>query len=214
LAPLGKIKIYMRSPRDTLVASCVGDEVSEMNAKKRKTILRTIRLSEDIDNLLERDAQEQSISTNALISKIMTRYAEWDRIIEKTSGVTVSSLLIKALLNEISDQELEEIAKDSGVKAVKDLAMISLGKEDLDTVLETVALIGKYSTGVRASVPASVESKVDGRYVLTLHHDWGPKGGVLFRSLLENIVRNDLGRPPKISVTDDVVTVSFSKLPK
>lgn len=185
-----------------------------MSVRKKKTILRTIRLSEDINDLLERDAQEQNISANALISKIMTRYVEWDRIIEKTSGVTISSLLFRALLNEISDQKLEEIAKDFGVKVVKDLAMMAFGKEDLDTVLKTLLLIGKYSTGVRASAPVSVESKVDGRYVLTLHHDWGPKGSALFRSLFDYLVRNELGRQPTISVTDDAATVSFPKLSK
>jgi len=185
-----------------------------MSVKKRKTILRTIRLSENINDLLERDAQEQNISANALISKIMTRYVEWDRIIEKTSGVTISSLLFRALLNEISDQKLEEIAKDFGVKVVKDLAIMAFGKEDLDTVLKTLLLIGKYSTGVRASAPVSVESKVDGRYVLTLHHDWGPKGSVLFTSLFDYLIRNELGRQPTINVTDDAVTVSFPKLSK
>jgi hypothetical protein len=89
--------------------------------------------------------------------------------------------------------------------------MNTIGKEDLDTVLKTLFLIGKYSTGVRASAPVSTESKVDGRYVLTLHHDWGPKGSVLFTSLFDNLVRNELGRQPKISVTDDIVTVSFPK---
>jgi hypothetical protein len=185
-----------------------------MSVRKKKTILRTIRLSEDIDDLLERDAQEQNISANALISKIMTRYVEWDRIIEKTSGVTISSLLFRAIINEVSDQKLEEIAKDFGVKVVKDLAMMAFGKEDLDTVLKTLLLIGKYSTGVRASAPVSVESKVDGRYVLTLHHDWGQKGSVIFRSLFDHLVRNELGRHPTISVTDDAVTVSFPKLSK
>jgi hypothetical protein len=185
-----------------------------MSVRKKKTILRTIRLSEDTDKVLERDSQEQNISTNSLIGKIMTRYVEWDRIIEKTSGVIISSLLFRELLNELSDQELEEIAKDFGVKVVKDLAMMAFGKEDLDTVLKTLLLIGKYSTGVRASAPVSVESKADGRYVLTLHHDWGPKGSVLFRSLFDYLVRNELGNQPTVSVTDDAVTVSFPKLSK
>jgi hypothetical protein len=185
-----------------------------MKGKRRKTILRTIRLSEDTDSVLERDAQEQNMSVNALISKIMTRYVEWDRIIRKTSGVTISSLLFRAVLNEISDQKLEGIAKDFGVKVIKDLAMMMFGKDDLDTLLKTCSLLGKYSTGVRGSEPVSVESKIDGRYVLTLHHDWGPKGSVLFRSFFDNVVRNELGRQPTISVTDDAVTVNFPRLRK
>ena len=84
-----------------------------MSAKKKKSILRTIRLSEDTDDLIENDAQEQNISANALIGKIMTRYAEWGRFIEKTSYVTIASPLFRALIGEVSDQKLEEIAEDS-----------------------------------------------------------------------------------------------------
>jgi hypothetical protein len=185
-----------------------------MSAKRKKTILRTIRLSEDVDSVLERDAQEKNISTNALVSKIMAHYVEWDRIIEKTSGAYMSSLLFRALLNEVSDQKLEEIAKDAGAKVVKDLAMMEFGKENLDALLKTWLLICKYNTALRASAPSSVESKVDNQYVLTLHHDWGPKGSVLLGSYFDNLVRNKLGKQPTISVTDDAVTVSFPKLPK
>jgi hypothetical protein len=96
-----------------------------MSTKKKKTILRTIRLSEDVDALLERNSQDQNISTNTLIGKIMTRYVEWDRIIEKTSGVIISSLLFRALINEICDEKLEEIGKDAGAKVVKDIAMMA-----------------------------------------------------------------------------------------
>ena len=82
-----------------------------MNAKKKKTILRTIRISEDIDAMLENDATEQNISANALISKIMIRYVEWDRVIEKTSHLTVYSPLFKALLNEIVTKNLKRSQK-------------------------------------------------------------------------------------------------------
>ena len=40
-----------------------------MTGKRRKTVLRTIRLSEDIDTIPEEEARAQNISTNALIGK-------------------------------------------------------------------------------------------------------------------------------------------------
>lgn len=156
-----------------------------MSAKrKKKTILRTIRLSEDIDNLLENDAEEQNVSTNALISKIMTRYVEWDRFIEKTSFVIISSPLFRALISEINDQKLEEIGRNFIDKVVRELAMVEFGKTDFDTLINTVSLIGKYDTGIHASTPSSTEGRVDGQGIITLYHDWGPKGSTLFKRLL------------------------------
>ena len=184
-----------------------------MSAKKKKTILRTIRLSEDTDNLLEKDSQEQNLSANALISKIMTRYVEWDRVIDRTSYIVISSLLFKALINEIDDQKLEEIGKNIVAQAIKELAMVEFGRSDFDTLLNTLFLIGKYDTGLIASAPLS-DNKVDSQYNITLRHDWGPKGSVLLRGYLENLVRNELGRQPAINATDEVIAVSFPKLTK
>jgi hypothetical protein len=177
-----------------------------MSAKK-KTVLRTIRISEDIDVLLERDAQEKNISANSLISKIMVQYVEWDRIVEKIGSISVSHLLFRALINEISDEKLEEVARDFAVKEVKNIAMWSFGKTDFDSLLKALFLIGKYSI----SAPLSVEVKVDNQYIISLHHDWGTKGVVFFKSFLSNFVRNELGMQPTIGVTKDIVTASFPK---
>ena len=92
--------------------------------------------------------------------------------------------------------------------------MLMFGKTDFNTPLKTIFLIGKYDTGIQSSAPPSVESKVDGRCVLTLYHDWGPKGAVLFRIYLDSLVRSELGKQPTISVTDDVITVNFPSLSK
>ena len=185
-----------------------------MSAKKKKTILRTIRLSEDVDGLLESDAQEQNISTNALISKIMTRYAEWDRITEKIDYVSISNLFFRALISEISDEKMEEIARHVVTKTIKNIAMLESGKTDFDTLLRTVLLVSKYGLNVRTNAPLPVDTKSDGQYVLTLYHDWGPKGVIFFRSYFDALIRNELGKQPTISVSNDVITVSFPKLSK
>ena len=185
-----------------------------MSTKKKKTILRTIRLSEEIDDVLEGDAQGQNVSANALISKIMARYVEWDRVIDKTSFIIISSMLFRALMNEISDQKLDEIGKNVVSKAVKEFAMVEFGKADFDTLLNAWFLLSKYNTGLRVSAPSSGDSKVDSQCTVTTYHDWGLKGGILLRGYFDNLVRNELGKQPTISVTDDVVTVSFPKLSK
>ena len=185
-----------------------------MSAKKKKTILRTIRLTEEIDNILERDAEEQNLSANALISKIMTRYMEWDRVIDKTSYIILSSMLYRALINEVSDQKLEEIGRNFVSEAVKEFAMVEFGKTDFDTLMKAFLLISKYDTGMRASAPLLAESKTESRLTLTVYHDFGLKGSIVLKGYFDSLVRNELGRQPTISVTDDVITVNFSSLSK
>jgi predicted HicB family RNase H-like nuclease len=51
--------------------------------KKQKTTTRTLRFSEDLNKILDRDSKDKGVSTNSLISSILTKYAEWDRYTEK-----------------------------------------------------------------------------------------------------------------------------------
>ena len=178
-----------------------------MTGKRRKTILRTIRLSEEIDNLLEKDAQEQNISTNALVGKIMTRYVEWDRAVEKFDFVSFSNTFFVALLNEVSDEKIQEMASQEAIRQIKNQAMWDFGKTDFDMLLKTIILRGKY--GIASHL--SIESWGEGNYVLTLHHRWGPKGVVFFRSFFDSLIRGEVGVKPTIDVADNVLAISFQK---
>jgi hypothetical protein len=184
-----------------------------MSVKKKKTILRTIRVSEELDSLIEKDAEDQNISANALITKIMTRYAEWQRHIEKTSYVLIPSALFTAILKEVSDEKIAEIAKTILPTVINNLAMLEFGKTDFDSVLKTIFLISKYETGLRTSVSTPTEAK-DGKHTLTLYHDWGPKGSLLFKNYLDSLIRDETGKSPAANVTDDVVTINYSRSPK
>jgi hypothetical protein len=179
----------------------------DMTGKRRKTILRTIRLSEEIDNLLESDAQEQNISTNSLVGKIMTRYVEWDRAVEKLDFVSFSNAFFVALLNEVSDEKIQEMASQEAIRQIKNQAMWDFGKTDFDVLLKTIILRGKY--GIASHI--SVESWGEGNYVITLHHRWGPKGVVFFRSFFDSFIRGELGVKPTIDGADNVLAISFQK---
>jgi biotin-(acetyl-CoA carboxylase) ligase len=52
-------------------------------AAGKKTLLRIIRITQELEDLLQKDAKLKRISVNALISSIMTKYAEWDRYRER-----------------------------------------------------------------------------------------------------------------------------------
>ena len=178
-----------------------------MKGKRSKTVLRTIRLSEEIDDLLERDAREQNISTNALIAKIMTRYVEWDRVVGKLDFVSFSNTFFRALLNEVRDERIQEMASQEAIRQIKNQAMWDFGKADFDTLLKAIILRSKYGIGSHISV----ESRGEGDCVITLHHNWGAKGVVFFRSFFDSLIRGELRSQPAIDVSEDVLTVSFHK---
>jgi hypothetical protein len=57
---------------------------------EKKTLLRTIRITHELEDILQRDAKFKRISVNALISSIMTKYAEWDRYRERFDAIVLN----------------------------------------------------------------------------------------------------------------------------
>ena len=50
------------------------DESFDMVRENKKTVLRTIRLSKGLDELLQKDAHSKRITVGALVSTILTKY--------------------------------------------------------------------------------------------------------------------------------------------
>jgi hypothetical protein len=47
-----------------------------MVRENKKTVLRTIRLSKGLDDLLQKDADSKRISVGAFVSTILTKYSQ------------------------------------------------------------------------------------------------------------------------------------------
>jgi hypothetical protein len=178
--------------------------VTKLSLRKKKTILRTIRLTEEVDDLLEKDAQKQTMSVNALISKIMTKYVEWDSHVEKLGYVSIANSMLKRLMDAVSDEGLEKIARDfSDDQRVRTIALWAFRKVSTETILQTISLVGKYG-GVWLT-----DVKCDGECVITFHHALGAKGSTFTKYYVDSLVKNEFGTKPKIEATNDAVIVSF-----
>ena len=62
-----------------------------------KSTTRTIRNPQKLDKLLEKDADNKRVSTNSLVSSIITKYAEWDRYSELLQFVSLPPDMLKLL---------------------------------------------------------------------------------------------------------------------
>ena len=60
-----------------------------------------MRIPNYINSLLEKDADSKGVSVNALISMIMTKYAEWDRYTERFGSITIKLQAFREMLEEI-----------------------------------------------------------------------------------------------------------------
>ena len=103
-----------------------------MVRENKKTVLRTIRLSKGLDELLQKDANSKRITVGALISTILTKYSQQDRYTEKFEMITLRQETIKAILEATEDEALIRKAREIGAKIPKEFLMFWFKKQILN----------------------------------------------------------------------------------
>ena len=94
-----------------------------MPREDKKTVLRTIRLSKGLDELLQRDANSKRITVGALISAILTKYSQWDRYTEKFDMITFRHETLRAILETTEDEALIRKGREIGTKIPREFLM-------------------------------------------------------------------------------------------
>jgi hypothetical protein len=172
---------------------------------RKNTTLRTIRLTRDLDNLLQKDAKSKRISTNSLLTSIIVKYAEWDRYAEKLGLVSLTRADTKSILRDIDDNKLSQIGQDLGKRAFKEFNMLWFKKIDVEKALEGISLWCKYTAN------AEYDLETDGRnYTITLHHEVGEKWSNLLGHLVSQGIKTELGLPnTKLDFTNSLIIIKF-----
>jgi hypothetical protein len=179
--------------------------LQKRDSDSRKTVLKTMRIPNYINSLLEKDADSKGVSVNALISMIMTKYAEWDRYVERFGSITIKLQAFREMLEEIDEVKLADIASRSGSRFPKEFVLFRFKRANLDTYLEALKLMCKYKGYARYEL----ESDESG-YTVILVHDLGEKWSNFLRHVVEGGMRSITGIVPKFEVSQDSLIVRIT----
>jgi superfamily I DNA and RNA helicase len=165
-----------------------------MFKENKKTVLRTIRLSKGLDELLQKDGNSKRITVGALISTILTKYSQWDRYTEKFDMITFRHETLRAILEATEDEILVRKAREIGAKIPREFLMFWFKKTDLESYLRYLELLCNYGGFAR------YELEVDGRsYVITLHN-MGGKWSLFLKYVIEEGILSTIGIMPRFEV--------------
>ena len=167
--------------------------------KKPKTLIRSVRITKELDNLLEKDAKAKGVSVNSLISMIMTKYAEMDRYNERFGTITLRREGFRSILEAIEDDKITNIAKEIGTQIPKQFLLFWFKKMSLETYLKYLSLVCKYSGFAEYEVDSN-EEETD--YIITLIHNVGEKWSIFLKNWLEQ------GMKTTIAIVSTVFDVS------
>lgn len=158
-----------------------------MKANNKESILRTVRLTPEIDEILQKDALEKRVSVNSLIISIMRKYAEWDRYTDRFGYISVSKDLFNSILQATDDTKLNREALQLGLRQPKESILFFFHELNLDTFLEYVKLSCKYGHIAEYEI-----GKQDSEYIVRIHHDLGYKWSSFLETCIGQTIRNQL----------------------
>jgi predicted DNA binding CopG/RHH family protein len=170
--------------------------------KRVKTVLRTIRLSEELETKLEKLASEKGIAMNALVSSALTKYALWDHLTERFGFVTISKTLFKDFVDSADPEKLQELASTHRPQVMKDMMLFWFQDVNVDNFLEFLTRRGRYGLDVK------VEIKREGNNLtLIVTHDFGLPYTKFLRTALDAEFRTLFKIVPTIDTTESSVMV-------
>jgi hypothetical protein len=187
----------------------VGKDVRK--ARKKRTLLKTIRITQELDDLLQKDAKVKRVSVNALISMIMTKYAEMDRYNEKFATITLKRESLKAMLDCMTGDEIRDIAQEMGSRIPKEFMLLWFKRVNLESYLEYLSLICRYNGFAEYEVEGA--NKPEGKsteYSITMVHDMGEKWSTFLLEVIDTGMRNILGIRPSFDISKNSVVARFS----
>ena len=170
----------------------------------KKTVVRAIRITEELDGILRQEADSKNINVSSLIQSIFTRHVEWDRYTEKFVYYAIPSGRFKTLVEATDEKPILGTDSDSLAKEMKAFSLFWFKEFTADTFLRSIALNSKYGRHYDCQI-----SKNGKEATVSIHHTLGKK----WSSILSNQYRGALkmlGITPEFdSITEESIVFRF-----
>jgi len=175
-----------------------------LRAGQKKTVLRTVRLSEELDGILENDARVKRTSVNALISSIMEKYAEWDRYTQKFRYISIPTTVFSALLDLADENALARTAERLGNELPKEITSFWFKKFTLESFLQYISNAAEYGNAFEMEI-----ENERGNCTISIHHEYGKKWSTALKHFHDKAIRTYLKTIPHFETSESTVTMSF-----
>ena len=174
--------------------------------EQEKDDTKNYSLDKDLDEALDKDAEEHGVSENALISSILAKYIEWDRYAEKFGRVSLPSEALKAIIEATEQDKLRTAAEEFATSVPKDYIMFHYRKLDVEACLLHLSFLSRYAGMFKYEVQIEQERN----YTVTIHHKFGEKWSYwLKESISIGLFKNVLGILPKTHLSKNSVIFTF-----
>ncbi len=86
------------------------------------TKLTTVRIPKNIYEIIQADAQSEGVSFNAVLTRILRRHVEWERVFGNIGLVSVPRDLAIEFLDSVDGKEIERISRIQITKQIIEMS--------------------------------------------------------------------------------------------
>ena len=177
--------------------------LSAETRRRKKTKLRTVRITAELDETLQRDAGDRKVSVNTLIGSIFTRYSEWDRFADKLGFVASSPYLLREAMEMLDEGQVAKLGTALGERLPAELARFWFKRVNHETLIGLISLYCTYG-GV-----GEYELETNGReYTVVVHHNLGKNWSFYLKHLMGAAFKS-MGIIPSFDLAGDFVSMAF-----
>jgi hypothetical protein len=163
----------------------------------------TFRLSTEKLERLRKAADASSISSNTLFNQILKSYLDWHSLAAQAKLYYLPKSFLVRLLNELTNDELNEIARDIAKNELVDICLFLRGGFDIASISEIA------ETWLRiAQMPHRVEVAGDIRKII-IEHDMGHKYSFLIKEISRNLLEAAFQTKSSCEVTENTVIIKI-----
>jgi hypothetical protein len=165
----------------------------------------TFRLSTEKLELLRKAADTSNISPNTLVNQILSSYLNWHSLAARAKLYYLPRSFLVRLLNELTDDELSELARDTAKNELVDVCLFLRGGFNIASISEIA------ETWLRiAQMPHRVEVSGD-VYKIIIEHDMGHKYSFLIKEISRNLLEIAFQSKSSCEVTENAVIIKLEQ---
>jgi hypothetical protein len=171
------------------------------NYKRSETM--TFRIDNNVMQELQSEAKQRKVSLNTFVNQILMRFVEWDMYESKVGIMPIPKPILAALFEDMTKEEIIDLATNIGKNAVRDIALFMKGKIDLDSFLSWFESRMKNSF----IITRTEEERRVHKYMIK--HDLGENWSLYQKTVLELIFNEVLKKPVSTYSTKTTLIVIF-----
>jgi hypothetical protein len=163
----------------------------------------TFRLKNQTIGALKKQSEEEGISLNNLVTKVLDSYLEWECVAPKVGFIPMQKFVLRKLFDSLSEESIKDIAI-AAADIFKDEVLMMRGKVDLDAILSlTKGRVKRSGFGLSIFDDTLAHSKK-----IIIQHEMGHNWSIFATAYHQRLI-NNIGYSVKTEGTDNSITIEI-----